>query len=118
MKKKIYIAGPMTGLPDLNFPAFHGEASWLRAMGNEVINPAEINDEGLAVMAFTAEEYQEHWRKCMRADIAQLVTCDAIHMLDGWEKSCGATLEHHIARTLGMAITFSPRATAEVRHGR
>jgi hypothetical protein len=98
--KKIYIAGPMTGLPDLNFPAFHGEASWLRAMGNEVINPAEINPDPTA-----------KWEDCMRADIAQLVTCDSIHMLAGWEKSRGATLEHHIALSLGMRITFSPGAT-------
>lgn len=98
MKKKIYIAGPMTGLPGLNFPAFHGEAVWLRAMGNEVINPAEINLDPTT-----------RWEDFMRADIAQLVTCDRIHLLEGWEKSRGATLEHHIAQSLGMEITFSPR---------
>lgn len=107
MKKKIYIAGPMTGLPDLNFPAFHGEASWLRAMGNEVINPAEVNPDPAT-----------KWEDCMRADIAQLVTCDGIHMLAGWEKSRGATLEHHIALSLGMEITFSPRAALGARNGR
>lgn len=107
MKKKIYIAGPMTGMPDLNFPAFHGEACWLRAMGNEVVNPAEINADSSA-----------KWEDCMRADIAQLVTCGRIHMLSGWEKSRGATLEHHIAVSLGMEITFSPRAALGVRNGR
>jgi hypothetical protein len=107
MKKKIYIAGPMTGLPDLNFPAFHAEAAWLRAMGNEVINPAEINPD-----------HTKKWEDCMRADIAQLVTCDGIHLLEDWEHSRGATLEHHIARALGMAITCSPRATSGVRNGR
>lgn len=40
---KLYIAGPMTGLPDLDFPAFHEAAAKLRAQGHEVINPAEIN---------------------------------------------------------------------------
>lgn len=97
MTKKIYIAGPMTGLPELNFPAFRAEAAWLRAMGNEVINPAEINPDPAT-----------KWEDCMRADIAQLVTCDGIHMLAGWEKSRGATLEHHIALSLGMTITMSP----------
>ena len=42
---KIYCAGPMTGLPELNFPAFHAEAARLRAFGYEVINPAEINPD-------------------------------------------------------------------------
>ena len=41
-KQTIYIAGPMTGLPDLNFPTFHTEAARLRSLGHEVINPAEI----------------------------------------------------------------------------
>lgn len=107
MKKKIYIAGPMTGLPDLNFPAFHGEAVWLRAMGNEVINPAEVNPDPTT-----------RWEDCMRADIAQLVTCDRIHLLAGWEKSRGATLEHYIASSLGMEITFSPRSAPGARNGR
>lgn len=99
--KKIYIAGPMSGLPELNFPAFHAEATWLRAMGNEVVNPAEINSDPTA-----------KWEDCMRADIAQLVTCDRIHMLPGWTKSRGATLEHHIALSLGMEITHSPTPAA------
>lgn len=106
MKKKIYIAGPMSGLPEMNFPAFHAEATWLRAMGNEVVNPAEINpDQGAK------------WEDCMRADIAQLVTCDRIHMLPGWTRSRGATLEYHIALSLSMEITHSP-TPAGVKHGR
>lgn len=31
--KKIYISGPMTGLLDLNFPAFHAETMRLRSLG-------------------------------------------------------------------------------------
>jgi hypothetical protein len=38
----IYISGPMTGYPDLNFPAFHLAASVLRSEGFTVISPAEI----------------------------------------------------------------------------
>lgn len=93
---KVYIAGPMTGLPDLNFPAFHGMAAWYRGMGYEVVNPAEI------VMDQTTG-----WVECMRADIKELVTCDAIALLPGWEKSKGATLEHHIAKALGMVVMAS-----------
>jgi len=96
-KKSIYIAGPMTGLPDLNFPAFHARAAELRALGHDVINPAEINpDQGMS------------WRDCMRTDIAALVFCEAIDMLPGWENSIGATLEHHIAQRLNMVISFAP----------
>jgi hypothetical protein len=91
--KRIYIAGPMTGIHELNFPAFHAAASRIREMGHIAINPAEINpDKGMS------------WKECMRTDIAALVTCDAIHLLDGWEKSKGATLEAHIAERLELEV--------------
>lgn len=95
--KKIYIAGPMSGLPELNFPAFHAAAAALREQGLTVINPAEINPD-----------VGTDWVDCMRVDIAQLVTCDGIYLLPGWEKSRGAKLEHHIADALGMTVALAP----------
>lgn len=91
MKLRIYVAGPMTGYEALNFPAFHAAAAQLRALGHEVVNPAEINSDPGA-----------DWLTCMRADIKQLVDCDAIAMLPGWERSKGATLERLIAVGLGL----------------
>jgi hypothetical protein len=91
--KRWYLAGPMSGIKDLNFPAFHAEAARLRALGFDVVNPAEVNVDPSA-----------GWAACMRADIAQLVTCDAIAMLPRWQASRGATLEHHIAKSLGMRV--------------
>lgn len=92
-KLKIYVAGPMSGLPAFNFPAFHAYAAQLRADGWHVVNPAEINPDSALP-----------WAECMRRDIAALVTCDAIHLLSGWRASKGATLEHHIAERLGLVI--------------
>lgn len=94
--KRLYLAGPMSGLPKLNFPAFHAEAARLRAMGYTVVNPAEINSD-----------MQAEWADCMRADIRELVTCDGIALLPGWARSKGATLEHHIASSLGMAVMLA-----------
>jgi hypothetical protein len=91
--KRIYIAGPMSGIEDFNFPAFNAEAARLRDLGHNAINPVEINpDQAMS------------WHDCMRRDIAALVTCDAISMLPGWQNSKGATLERHIAERLGMVI--------------
>ena len=92
---KTYLAGPMSSLPDLNFPAFHTAAEKLRSAGIEVVNPAEINiDQSMS------------WSECMRQDIIALCGCDTILMLRGWERSTGALLEHHIAVRLGMAVMF------------
>ncbi len=90
--KRIYLAGPMTGLPDHNFPAFHAATKRLAAAGWEVCNPAE-NFGGRVDLP--REQY-------LRADVALLVGCDAIALLPGWEDSRGAQLEYLIARELNL----------------
>lgn len=86
MSTRIYIAGPMTGLPDFNYPAFHAEAARLRALGFHVESPAE-----------NAAPPCGSWAGYMRLAIAQLVTCDAICLLPGWSASRGACIEHGLA---------------------
>ena len=90
---RVYLSGPMAGLPELNFPAFNAAAATLRAKGLTVVNPAELNPD----TAMT-------WEQCMRADIKALCDCDALAMLPGWERSKGAHLELHVAHRLGMQI--------------
>lgn len=90
---KLYLAGPMTGYPEHNFPLFHSEAKRLRELGYEVVNPAEMN------AGFTTQ-----WAKCMAEDIKAAVDCDAIALLPNWFRSKGATLEHLIMKELGKAI--------------
>lgn len=91
---KTYISGPMTGIPDFNFPAFHAVAKKLRDNGVEVVNPAELNPTGTS------------WGDCMRRDITELMTCHTILMLKGWQKSEGAKLERYIAERLWMGIVY------------
>ena len=93
MTRRVYISGPMTGLPHLNFPTFNAAANSLRAKGLEVVNPAEINADG-----------ELTWEQCMRADIKALCDCDTLAMLPGGEASKGAHLEVHLAHRLGMKI--------------
>ena len=93
MKRTIYISGPMTGMPDLNFPAFHAAARKWRELGHEVRNPSEVG-----------EEPGKTWEDYMRKDLRLLCDCDTIYMLPGWEKSKGAHLELHIAHRLGMDV--------------
>lgn len=89
----VYVSGPMTGLPGLNFAAFNAAAAALRQRGMTVVNPAELNPDPDAT-----------WRECMRTDIAALCTCDAIVLLPGWNRSKGALLEHTVAEALGLQV--------------
>lgn len=96
---RIYIAGPMTGLPDFNFPAFNYAAALLRDQGLHVENPAEHGGVDGA-----------EWADYLRYDMGRLATCGAIYLLKGWENSKGAQLEVHVARTLGMVVMYAPGA--------
>ncbi|MDD1009340.1 MULTISPECIES: DUF4406 domain-containing protein [Pseudomonas] len=91
-QKPIYLSGPMTGLVDLNFPAFHAMAARLRAAGHAVINPAEIDHP------------TKDWSDCLRRDIVALMECYTLATLSGWEHSKGARLEVIIAERLGMTV--------------
>ncbi|WP_244886032.1 DUF4406 domain-containing protein [Pseudomonas marginalis] len=64
--KRIYLSGPMTGLPGLNFAAFHAMTTNLCAVGHAVTNPAEINPDCGT------------WSDCMRREIAALMECGTV----------------------------------------
>ena len=47
-----------------------------------------------------------HWMEHMRRDIALLLECDCIYMLQGWELSKGAKLELDVASSCGIKVLF------------
>mgnify|MGYP003405526458 CR=1 FL=1 len=91
--KRIYIAGPMTGLPEFNYPAFNAEAARIRALGNHVENPAE-----------NPAPENGAWEDYMKMALRQMLTCDTVAMLPGWGKSKGALIEYSLAKTLGLEL--------------
>ena len=88
---KIYIAGPISGLPNFNRDAFNAEAHRLLGLGHVALNPAILPD-GL-------EQY-EYMAIC----IEMVKMADQLVMLPGWERSAGARAEHALAIKLGKAI--------------
>jgi hypothetical protein len=99
---KIYIAGPMRGLPLYNFPAFMAAAERIRAFGHTPVNPAErdIVEDGFD----PAKDEAKPFRFYMRHDLPLVMDCDAVAVLPGWEKSKGASLEVHVARECEIPI--------------
>jgi hypothetical protein len=90
---RVYIAGPMTGLPEFNYPAFNASAEKLREKGYHVENPAE-----------NPEPPCKSWQGYMRMGIAQVVSCDAVALLPGWENSRGAKIERRVAEEIGLRV--------------
>lgn len=92
----VYIAGPMTGLPDHNVHAFHAAAAHYRARGHAVLNPAEINtvSDGRPLL------------EIIQRDLSVLLLCNTIYMLRGWENSAGARTEHAVAEWTQMTIIY------------
>lgn len=87
----LYLAGPMSGLPAFNYPAFDSAAGRLRLAGFEVLNPAENKEPAGA-----------EWTDWMRLGIGQLIRAEAVAYLPGAEGSRGARLEMKLAADLGM----------------
>lgn len=103
---KVYLSGPMTGFEEFNYPAFHAHAEALRARGHEVVSPAEQD-----LVSGLNPEVAE-WHEFIRWDLKVLVDCEAIVLMDGWHKSRGARLEHHVADALGMQVLTIHEALA------
>jgi len=133
---KVYIAGPMTGIPQFNIPAFDDAAADLRARGYDVVSPAELDDPVIReielaspdgdLVALTAELQRRGlakgtWGEFLARDV-QLISdegIEAIVVLPGWDKSKGARLETFVGRLCGLPILhYSPGKLEPVTHTR
>lgn len=87
--KRVYISGPMTGIPEYNAPAFQMAANQLQASGLTPILPVPFVD---------GKSYEEY----LRDDLKLLLDCDGIYMLPSWQESKGAKIEHMVALACGI----------------
>lgn len=107
---RVYIAGPMTGYPKFNYPAFHEAERKLRVAGYIPVNPAkdhQVSEDGDSLA--DGVTYQD----CLREALQALLTCDGVALLPGWELSKGAQLEHHVATVLGFDVRLDEYWTEE-----
>lgn len=90
-KIKVYVAGPMTGLPDFNRGAFFEAGGVLFDNGHIVLNPAVFPD-GL--------EHSDYMKICL----PMIDAAEAVVMLPGWEKSKGANMEFQYAQIRNLPV--------------
>ena len=104
-RPRAYIAGPMTGYEDFNFPAFFAAEATIRASGMNVVNPAKMDvvagDGGPGIEPQPHEHY-------MRRDLPHLWRCTHIAVLPGWAKSRGARIEVGTALSIGLTVLAYP----------
>lgn len=122
---KLYTAGPMTGLPQFNFPAFDAMAASLRRAGHDVISPAELDDPADRAAALASPDGHMHgghhmnktWGDFLARDV-KLIADDGIEgivVLHGWEKSRGARLETFVAFLCDIPVFQWDAAYDELR---
>lgn len=91
---RVYVSGPITGTDDY-MERFAKAEKELTKQGYSVVNPSKLNN--ILPIGLTYEDY-------MKIDFALMDLCDAIYMLSGWEKSCGANREYGYAMGKDMTI--------------
>lgn len=116
---KIYLAGPMRGKPQFNFPEFKRYAAFLRSLGHEVFSPAERDEAQFgpefATKNMTGDETlacQKGFtlREALGADLAWICKeAEAIAMMPGHSLSKGARAERATAEALGLKVAVLPK---------
>lgn len=108
--KTAYLAGPMRGLPQFNFPAFDGAAKVLREANWTIFSPAERDREHLDVSQCPTGSNEELEAQgfslagALSWDFARIMESDAVIVLPGWESSTGVHWELTVAYALGKNI--------------
>lgn len=105
---KFYISGQISGLSrPVAEHKFKLAEMLLITLGYDALNPFNIPNHPCICDGTTPVEQGGHsWRCCLSKDIAKLVYCDGIYMLDGWEWSEGAKLELRVATGLKLKVKY------------
>ena len=112
---RYYLAGPMRGIKDFNFPSFMSATMTLTSAGHSVFNPAQRDMEkyGIGICNSPTGDFKDiahlgfSLREALSADTKYICEeAEAIVLLPGWEKSKGACAEKALAEALGLEIFY------------
>lgn len=114
MSKVYYLAGPMSGIPQFNYPEFHRIASVLRDAGYQIESPAELDTPEQQKFAMESKNGDAGvfvrqtgitWGDTLAKDV-KLVSdkVDGIIAMHNWYISRGARLEVFVATLVGKPV--------------
>jgi nucleoside 2-deoxyribosyltransferase len=98
--KKVYICGPITGIPGGNYTLFEDVQQALQAAGYKVVNPHLI--------CMHLDQKTTHHRTFMGVCLKALATCDIVATLPGFETSKGCKMELDFARNYPDVMEVVP----------
>ena len=110
---KLYLAGPMTGHPQFNFPRFDAMAEGLRELGYEIQSPAELDDPETRAAALASQDGSpgsgtvngDTWGDFLARDVKLVADgVDGIAVFHDWWTSRGARLEAYCAHLTGKPV--------------
>lgn len=102
MSLRWYLAGPMSNIPQFNFPLFERATVSLRDMGYNIVSPHEQDSEAVQVAAWASPDGKlvggeiagETWPQILARDVVLVGDkVDGIIFLPNWWQSRGAKLE-------------------------
>lgn len=104
--KQYYLAGPMSGIPQFNYPKFIRITSELRSAGLVIHSPVEMDTPKMQEAAMEnltgdltklQKDTDETWGDVLAKDVKLIAdVVDGVIVMDGWEKSRGARLESFV----------------------
>lgn len=98
----LYVAGPMTGLPEFNYPAFRRAGEQLQSVGYRVLNPVDAEQHN------PTPGKPQSWDWYMRHALRMVLDAQGIALLPGWQHSKGARLEVSVAHRLKIPVRMVP----------
>jgi len=92
---RVYVSGRIKDYPGY-LEHFQRGCDVLSMSGHDPVNPCDV----------VLDPLEQSYENFMKADIKLLLDCQAIYMLEGWEKSTGARCEHLVAAMCGIQIIY------------
>ena len=104
--KKIYLSGKMTGLQDFGKEHFDNAEKTLKELNPDCIifNPIKISKQIANRLNKEIEDIEYH--TFLKEDLKILLECDEVLMLENWQDSNGAIIEHNLAKDVGIEINY------------